>query len=103
MNDQDTVSTEVRVPVGAPNLFFRPVWCVLIGWWLPRILSAGAWALTATIIGLPLGLWIIIRHPFAPTLHPVERFYLVENGVIVSVVRQRPLLIRAIYFLLIGW
>ncbi len=103
MSDHDTVATEVRVPVGAPNLILRAIWFVLIGWWLTGILTAAAWALNATIIGLPLGLWIINRLPYAATLHPVERFYLVENGVIISGVRQRPFLIRAIYFLLIGW
>ena len=95
MNENDSVSTEFRVPAGAPNILLRAVWFVLIGWWLTGILTAAAWALNATIIGLPLGLWIINRLPFAATLHPVERFYLVENGVIVSGVRQRPFLIRA--------
>ena len=103
MNELDTVSREVRVSGGAPNLLLRVLWFVLIGWWLTGILTAAAWALNATIIGLPLGLWIINRLPFAATLHPVERFYLVENGEVVTGVRQRPFVIRAIYFLLIGW
>jgi uncharacterized membrane protein YccF (DUF307 family) len=103
MSDRDMLSTEIRVSGGAPNLIMRAIWFVLLGWWLTGILSALAWALNATIIGLPLGLWIINRLPFAATLHPVERFYLVEDGVMVSEVRQRPLLLRAIYFLLVGW
>ena len=103
MNELDTVSREVRVSGGAPNLLLRVLWFVLIGWWLTGILTAAAWALNATIIGLPLGLWIINCLPFAATLHPVERFYLVENGEVVTGVRQRPFVIRAIYFLLIGW
>ena len=103
MNENDALSREIRVSGGTPNIILRAVWFVLMGWWLTGILSALAWALNATIIGLPLGLWIINRLPFAATLHPVERFYLVENGVIVSGVHQRPFLIRAIYFLLIGW
>ena len=103
MSDPDTVSTEYRIPADAPNLILRAIWFVLIGWWLTGVLSAAAWALNATIIGLPLGLWIINRLPFAATLHPVERFTIVENGVVVSGVRQRPFLIRALYFVLIGW
>lgn len=103
MNENDSVSTEFRVSSGAPNILLRAVWFVLIGWWLTGILSAAAWALNATIIGLPLGLWIINRLPFAATLHPVERFYLMENGALVSEVRQRPFLIRAMYFVLVGW
>lgn len=103
MNEHDAVSTEIRIPVGAPNLLLRVIWFVLVGWWLTGILSAAAWALNATIIGLPVGLWIINRLPFAATLHPVERFYLVENGVVVTGVKQRPFLLRAIYFVLVGW
>jgi uncharacterized membrane protein YccF (DUF307 family) len=103
MSNRDMLATDVRVSGGAPNLILRAIWFVLLGWWLTGILTALAWALNATIIGLPLGLWIINRLPFAATLHPVERFYLVEDGVMVSEVRQRPFLLRAIYFLLIGW
>jgi uncharacterized membrane protein YccF (DUF307 family) len=103
MNENDALARELRVSGGAPNIILRAIWFVLMGWWLTGLLSGLAWALNATIIGLPLGLWIINRLPFAATLHPVERFYVVENGVIVSGAPQRPFLIRAIYFLLIGW
>jgi uncharacterized membrane protein YccF (DUF307 family) len=91
------------VAVRPPNILLRVVWFVLIGWWLTGILSAVAWGLNATIIGLPIGLWIINRLPFLATLRPVESFYRVENGTVVSAVEQRPLLVRAVYFLLVGW
>jgi uncharacterized membrane protein YccF (DUF307 family) len=99
-----TASSEPRlVAVRPPNLLLRIVWFILVGWWLTGILSAAAWALNATIIGLPLGLWIINRLPFVATLRPIESFYQIENGVVISGVEQRPFLIRAIYFLLVGW
>jgi len=91
------------VAVRPPNLILRVIWLIVIGWWLTGILSAAAWALNATVIGLPLGLWIINRLPFMATLRPVESFYRIENGIVVSGVEQRQFLIRAIYFLLIGW
>lgn len=91
------------VAVRAPNLVLRVIWFLLIGWWLTGILSAAAWALNATIVGLPLGLWIINRLPLVATLRPVESFYLVEGGVVVSGQPQRPFLLRALYFVLIGW
>jgi uncharacterized membrane protein YccF (DUF307 family) len=91
------------VAVRPPNLLLRIVWFILVGWWLTGILSAAAWALNATIIGLPLGLWIINRLPFVATLRPLESFYQIEGGAVISAVEQRPFLIRAIYFLLIGW
>jgi uncharacterized membrane protein YccF (DUF307 family) len=91
------------VAVNPPNLLLRVVWFVVVGWWLTGVLSAAAWALNATIIGLPLGLWIINRLPFVATLRPVESFYSIENGEVASGVAQRPFLIRAVYFVLIGW
>lgn len=91
------------VAVKAPNLLLRIIWFIVIGWWLTGVLSAAAWALNATVIGLPLGLWIINRLPFVATLRPVESFYRIEGGEVISGVSQRPFLIRAIYFLLIGW
>jgi uncharacterized membrane protein YccF (DUF307 family) len=94
---------EYGVTVQPPNLILRVIWFVLVGWWLTGILSAAAWALNATIIGLPLGLWIINRLPFVATLRPIESFYRIEDGHVVSGVAQRPFLVRAIYFLLIGW
>ena len=92
-----------RIAVRPPNLLLRIIWFVVVGWWLTGVLSAVAWALNATIIGLPLGLWIINRLPFAATLRPIESFYLIEGGQVVSGVEQRPFLVRAIYFILIGW
>ena len=97
------VSPDQTLPVRPPNLLIRVVWFILIGWWLTGVLSAAAWALNATIVGLPLGLWIINRLPLAATLRPIESFYRIEDGRVVSAVRQRPLLIRAVYFLLVGW
>jgi uncharacterized membrane protein YccF (DUF307 family) len=70
---------------------------------LAGLLSVVAWALNATIIGLPFGLWIINRLPLAATLRPSSSQYRVENGVLRPGVEQHPFLLRAIYFVLIGW
>ena len=103
--DKDTSSVSItqRVDTTPPNLILRIIWFLVVGWWLTGVLSAAAWALNATIIGLPLGLWIINRLPFAATLRPIAPFYLVEDGRIVSGVSQRPILLRALYFILVGW
>jgi uncharacterized membrane protein YccF (DUF307 family) len=104
MVDQERLSTPVqRVEVHPPNLLLRVIWFLLIGWWLTGILSAAAWALNATVIGLPLGLWIINRLPTVATLVPPKSVYRVEEGVAVPAVEQRAFLLRAIYFILIGW
>jgi uncharacterized membrane protein YccF (DUF307 family) len=104
MTDTDRNSTPDQfVDVEPPNLILRVVWFVLVGWWLAGILSVAAWALNATIIGLPLGLWVINRLPLAATLRPISSRYRVDDGTLRPAATQHSLLLRAIYFLLIGW
>ena len=91
------------VDVEPPNLILRVIWFLLVGWWLAGILSVAAWALNATIIGLPLGLWIINRLPLAATLRPVSSRYRLDHGTLRPAVAQYPFLLRAIYFILFGW
>ena len=102
----DTQETGARgqiVEVEPPNLVLRVIWFVLVGWWLTGILSVVAWALNATIIGLPLGLWIVNRLPLAATLRTSSSQYRVENGLLRPGFEQHPLPLRAVYFVLIGW
>ena len=91
------------VDVEPPNLILRVIWFLLVGWWLAGILSVAAWALNATIIGLPLGLWIINRLPLAATLRPVSSRYMLNDGTLRPAATQYPFVLRAIYFVLIGW
>jgi uncharacterized membrane protein YccF (DUF307 family) len=98
-----TSSQDQFVAVEPPNLLRRVIWFILVGWWLTGILSAFAWAVNATVIGLPLGLWIINRLPFVATLRPPGSLYKVDEGILRPATSQRPFLLRAIYFLLIGW
>lgn len=87
----------------APNLILRIIWFILVGWWLGGVLSAVAWFLNATIIGLPVGLWIINRLPTFITLRPQEQDMVLQDGVLTYGKDQRPFLLRAVYFLLVGW
>jgi uncharacterized membrane protein YccF (DUF307 family) len=104
MNDRrGSTTSDQFVEVKPPNLILRVIWFILIGWWLTGILSVAAWALNATIIGLPLGLWVINRLPLAATLRPASSQYRLEDGILRSGVEQHPFVLRAIYFVLIGW
>jgi uncharacterized membrane protein YccF (DUF307 family) len=82
---------------------------VLIGWWLTGFWSALAWALTASVVGLPLGLWMINRLPQVLALMPARIVVETTTGPGGGVtnhlrpVAERPLLVRAVYFVLIGW
>ncbi len=86
-----------------PNLLLRVLWFVLVGWWLAGIASGLAWFLNATVIGLPLGLWLLNRLPTLATLRPQEQSWRIEGAVAIRGKEQRPLPLRAVYFLLIGW
>lgn len=98
----------VQQNASGPSLIVRVLWFLFIGLWLGAICTVLAWLLNVTIIGLPLGLYIINRLPQIMTLKPVASHLQVtmQNGVaVVSQVRapQRPFLVRALYFLLVGW
>ena len=103
------MSTSVQEFRTGPGCLVRGVYFLLIGWWLTGFWSALAWALTASVIGLPLGLWMINKLPQVLALMP-ERVRVVTTtdagGRVVQQIMapaERPFLIRTVYFVLIGW
>lgn len=90
----------------------RVVWFFLLGWHVTLYWILIAWFLNVTIIGLPLGLWMLNRVPLVLTLR-MSQAYVVAGGlgnagglgtaVYRSDLPQTNLLVRAIYFVLIGW
>jgi uncharacterized membrane protein YccF (DUF307 family) len=87
----------------------RVLWFFLLGWHVTLYWILIAWLLNITIIGLPLGLWMLNRVPLVLTLRMPETYAVghVNGSSAVSWhsqgVRQHNLLVRALYFLLIGW
>ena len=99
--------TVVRTKSG-PSMLVRAIWYIFIGWWLTGIISTIAWIALITIIGIPLGFYLINRLPTFLTLRPRTREWTqtVQGEMTVVQERDRPqtrLLIRAIWFLLVGW
>jgi uncharacterized membrane protein YccF (DUF307 family) len=97
-------STTVTQERGA-GLLLRAVYFIFFGLWLSGLWAAIAWVLCVTVIGLPFGLWMLNRLPQVTTLAP-QRTSLVVDGagrVYTSEVPQVNFLLRAIYFVLIGW
>lgn len=47
----------------------RLIWFALIGWWFSLLWAGLAWALCATIIGLPIGVLMLHALPTVTTLH----------------------------------
>ena len=83
------------------NLLIRIIYFLLIGWWLGQIIIAVTWFFFITIIGIPLGIWLIDRLPTFVTLRAQERYRTIEG--LEPAETQRPFLVRALYFIFIGW
>jgi len=91
-----------------PGLLIRVLWFLFIGWWLGLIWVLIAWFFNLTIIGLPLGLFMINSIPQVMTLKPARMQTVVDARNGAQVVRQLPLeqppfLLRALYFIVIGF
>ncbi len=101
-------NTYVRADPGVPFII-RVLWFFLVGWHVALYWIVAAWLLNLTIIGMPLGVWMLNRVPLVLTLR-MPRGYNVARTAGDDIVEwryqgvpQRPWLIRLIYFLLIGW
>lgn len=81
---------------GSPSLLVRAVWFVLVGWWLTGVWLSVAWFLTVTIVGIPFGIWMLSRVPKVLTLKARTADVAAGGG-------SPNVLIRAVYFLLVGW
>jgi uncharacterized membrane protein YccF (DUF307 family) len=85
-------------------MWLRVLWFVLVGWWLSALTLVVAYICMLTIIGLPLSFWIFDRVPLVLTLKPRSHWTEQEaEGDVTSGAEQLSLVVRAIYFLLVGW
>ncbi len=91
-----------------PHFLLRVLWYFLVGWWLTGISLAVGYLAGLTIIGLPLAFWVFNRTGTILTLRPrMQTTTISESGNVTTIShahrKQRSLLLRAIYFVLIGW
>jgi uncharacterized membrane protein YccF (DUF307 family) len=100
-----TTAPVVVAPSRGPGLLVRALYFILFGWWLSGIWAVVAWVLCITIIGLPFGLYMLNRLPQVVTLKPRRSDLVVTTTgrVVERAVAQVPFLLRAVYFVLIGW
>lgn len=98
----------VREEAGVPFII-RVLWFFIVGWHVTLYWIVAAWILNLTIIGMPLGLWMLNRVPMVLTLR-MPRGYSVANRRADNEIEwryrntpQRPWPLRVLYFLLIGW
>jgi uncharacterized membrane protein YccF (DUF307 family) len=103
-----TTNSYVRESPGFPFIL-RVLWFIFIGWHVTFWWVLAAWLLNLTIIGMPLGLWMLNRVPLVLTLRTQRTYSVSElrDGKVVEwhtqSVPQNPFILRAIYFVLIGW
>ena len=99
----------VIVHKSGSNLLVRFVWWLLIGWWASGIVVAIAWFALVTIIGIPVGIWLINQLPSILTLRPRTRVWTMgQDAEGRTVIHERGLPqtawpIRGLWFVLIGW
>ena len=79
------------------SLFVRALWFVVVGWWLTPILVNVAWLLNVTIILIPLGIKLINLVPTALTLAEPRSLEDSDES------SQHSLLVRAVWFVFVGW
>lgn len=87
----------------SPSLVVRAIWFVAAGWWLTGFLLSVAWVLNLTIIGLPVGIKLINKVPKALTLKSTASRGVNRVEVGGSSGNSPGLVVRGIYFVLVGW
>ena len=92
-----------------PDLAVRFLWFLFVGIWLGAVTVVTAWFTLITIIGAPLGLWILNRLPTVMTLRSPKKVLQIGTGDRGSLVvrEMRPAQlgfgVRALYFATVGW
>jgi uncharacterized membrane protein YccF (DUF307 family) len=104
----NTQLTTVEFQRDSPGCLITLLWFIFVGWWLSAIWATIAWFLIALIIPMPIGLMMINVLPKIATLRePGREFRTTIDGTITRVeqthLRQHPFLLRAVYFVLVGW
>lgn len=81
-----------------PGCLVQIIWFVLIGWWLGGIAVSVAYFFFATIIGIPVGIWLLNKLPYVLALRDTEPTILDEA----AAPQQFNIIIRALWFFLVG-
>jgi uncharacterized membrane protein YccF (DUF307 family) len=99
----------VNIQQNQPGLFIRALYFLFIGWWAGLIWLNIGYFFVVTIIGLPVGLIMLNRLPLIMTLKPASQSVNINitgnttNINITTGAQQVNFLIRALYFVFVGW
>ncbi len=101
-------TTEIKTNQ-TPGCLVQILWFAFVGWWLGQAWMVAAWVCMVTIIGIPLGVLMLNRIPKVIALREsssVVRITTRPDGSIrkeAVEIRQVNIVLRALYFVLIGW
>ena len=106
-NSTPSGTTIVVVQHGGQGCLVTALWFLFVGWWLSLLWIVVAWFLVAIVITMPLGLMMINKLPKIVSLRePSHEFVAVTQGLSARItettLKQRPFLLRAVYFVLVG-
>jgi uncharacterized membrane protein YccF (DUF307 family) len=108
LSTQVTPTQHVNQDPGVPFLI-RVLWFLLIGWHVTLWWVLAAWFFNITIIGLPVGLWMLDRVPLVLTLRTQRGYTVTQVGADGTVqsrrasVPQVSWVWRFLYFVFVGW
>ena len=86
------------------SLLIRAVWFLLIGWWATGIWLSVAWVLLILIITIPIGIKMINFVPMVLSLKSPTRTLVDDvEGTNLQRQPQHSLVLRALWFIFIGW
>ena len=93
-----------------PGCLVQILWFLLVGWWAGQLWILAAWLLMLTIVGIPFGIMMLNSLPKVIALRDASSagVTVIQRGRTTVIVTggqaaQHNILLRAVYFLLIGW
>ncbi len=92
---------------GGYGCLVTALWFIFVGWWLSLLWILIAWVLVLLVVTMPIGLVMINKLPKIVSLRePSHQFVAETEGLATRIsetnLRQRPFVLRAVYFLLVG-
>jgi uncharacterized membrane protein YccF (DUF307 family) len=95
----------VIVKQSRPGCLIQLLWFLLVGWWAGQLWIAVAWFLAATVIGIPLAIAMFNKLPDIIALRGSDTYSVnyYGNRPVVSETPQYSILLRALWYLLVGW
>lgn len=110
MSATDQPNVNIQRRSNNPGCLVSGLWFIFFGWWIGGLATLFAWLMNITILGLPVGLFILNNLPFLLILQPPGSetiFQTTPNGAPVAIqergVRQINWFLRALFFILVGW